>query len=45
MHTLEQAEERSGYAVFICSAASRLRFFIWKTIMRCPVCGQRYPLD
>lgn len=44
-HSIQDAEKRSGYAVFMCSAASRLRFFIFKTIFRCPVCGEAYPLD
>jgi hypothetical protein len=44
-HVIVDAERHLGYATFQCPSAPALRFKIYQTVDRCPVCGDWKPLD
>jgi hypothetical protein len=44
-YLLNPEEKRPGYARFACPEQPDLKFIIFQTIDRCPVCGDWKPLD
>lgn len=45
-HTIYDAERMgSGYARFVCPEVPLIKLVVYKVVLKCPICGQHFPLD